>query len=170
MQRQSTDWKRPVLSEERVKALIERYGILPEIAAIDLEMVKLKLQHPREGEGWDKERCDKVEIAYKRFLHLCKKYGKGITPWGDVDTMWHYHILDTIAYHKDCQKAFGKYLHHFPYFGMRGEEDYQNLLKAGERTKQLYEQEFGESLETESKDPCWHYCQDECWHYCADED
>ncbi len=157
------------ISEARIKELVEVYKIDPAVANIDLEMVKMKLRDGKEGENWTQEQCESVEIEYKRFLHLCRKYGKGLTPWGLVDTMWHYHILDTIAYHKDCQNVFGRYIHHYPYFGMRGEEDKQNLLKAGERTAKLYEQEFGENLFERMEDPCWHWCKDECWHACAEE-
>ena len=159
------NWTAP-LSEERINYLVEECKIAPEIAVIDLEKVKKKLQDPNEGKGWTPEYCDLVEVEYKRFLHLCKKYGKGMVPWGDVDTMWHFHILDTKAYHEDCQKAFGKYLHHFPYLGMRSKDDKQNLLNAGKRTKELYEKEFGETMGSKFEDPCWHWCQDECWHAC----
>src|SRR5439155_1429263 len=37
-------------------------------------------------------------------------------------------------------------LHHFPYFGMRGEEDAANLAEAGNTTNRLYEKEFGEGV------------------------
>ena len=33
------------------------------------------------------------------------------------------HILDTRAYSRDCEFLFGRFLHHFPYFGMRGDAD-----------------------------------------------
>ena len=43
----------------------------------------------------------------------------------------------------DCRRVFGFYLHHFPYFGMRGPDDAAALARAGERTRELYEAEFG---------------------------
>lgn len=57
--------------------------------------------------------------------------------------MWHHHILDTHAYAPDCQSVFGHFLHHFPYWGMRGEEDKAELYSAYAATLQLYEQHFG---------------------------
>jgi hypothetical protein len=48
-----------------------------------------------------------------------------------VDEIWHQHILDTHAYHRDCDAIFGSYLHHFPYFGMRGDADAQALRGFG---------------------------------------
>lgn len=167
------------ISVERISYLINQKGIDPVIAAINLEMVKMKLQEPDEGEGWTAEQCDTAEIEYKRYLHLCKKYGKGMVPNGIMDTFWHYHILDTRAYHKDCEAVFGYYLHHFPYFGMRGEQDAQNLKNAFYKTKQLYLETFGENMlienlnifddDDDDESDCWHDCENRCWHACSDE-
>ncbi|MCS7027441.1 MAG: hypothetical protein NZ519_01635 [Bacteroidia bacterium] len=155
------------ISAARVAYLIQK-GIAPEIASIDLEMVKMKLQDPEEGENWTKEQCESAELEYKRYLHLCKKYGKGMVPNRIMDKFWHYHILDTRAYHKDCEKIFGHYLHHFPYFGMRGEQDAENLKQAFCRTKALYFETFGEDMARDANTDCWHDCEDRCWHACAD--
>jgi hypothetical protein len=40
------------------------------------------------------------------------------------------HILDTAAYREDCDEIFGRFLDHFPYFGMRDEQDAQALEHA----------------------------------------
>jgi len=66
-----------------------------------------------------------------------------ISPTRDIDAFWHAHILDTRKYIDDCERVFGFYLHHFPYFGMRGADDAAALAKAGERTRELHEAEFG---------------------------
>ena len=62
-----------------------------------------------------------------------------------VDEVWHAHILDTQAYGDDCQAAFGFFLHHFPYFGMRDEQDAEDLRTAYDDTLDRYEAAFGES-------------------------
>jgi hypothetical protein len=62
-----------------------------------------------------------------------------------VDTFWHYHILDTLKYAEDCQAVFGYFLHHFPYLGLRGEEDLLAHERVGERMRVLYEDTFGEA-------------------------
>lgn len=86
-----------------------------------------------------------------------------------MDTIWHYHILDTRAYAKDCQSVFGEFFHHYPYFGMRGKEDEENLEKSFYKTCELYETRFGESLtRDETVGDCWHDCQGRCWHACSD--
>src|SRR5712691_383266 len=121
--------------------------IVAAIQALDLEPIKFKLMDTEEGQGWSREYVEQMAIAYKRFLTLSVKYPKEtIAPSKDVDKFWHGHILDTMKYAEDCQNVFGYFVHHFPYFGMRGEEDAANLAEAGRTTKRLYEQEFGETV------------------------
>ena len=156
------------ISTERVSYLINEKGITPAIAGIDLEMVKMKLRQPEEGENWTKEQCDSAEVEYKRYLQLCKTYRKGIVPNKIMDKFWHYHILDTRAYHKDCDVVFGYYLHHFPYFGMRGEQDEKDLENGWILTKQRYLETFKEEISREDQEmKCWHDCQNRCWHECS---
>ncbi|MET0322798.1 MAG: hypothetical protein ABW069_18920 [Duganella sp.] len=132
------------------------------IAQLDLDPIKVKLMHKESGEGWSLERVNAVEFEYRRFLILMKKYPHEATsPLVDVDTFWHYHILDTMKYAADCDAVFGYFLHHFPYIGMRGEEDAAVLAQIGRRMQELYEEEFGEpylrgSLAAGSADPA--YC------------
>src|SRR3989344_2573103 len=101
------------------------------IDELDLTMVKTKLCLPleKEGKGWTSELANAAERWYKMYLKLCLIRGKGVVPTHLIDEMWHAHILDTRKYHADCQTIFGYYLHHFPYFGLRGEEDAKNLDK-----------------------------------------
>jgi len=121
--------------------------IVAAIQALDLDPIKVKLMDPEEGQGWSREYLDQMEIEYKRFLTLSAKYPEEtIATSKDVDKFWHGHILDTLKYAEDCQNVFGYFLHHFPYFGMRGEEDAANLAEAGKTTNRLYEKEFGEAV------------------------
>ena len=114
------------------------------IFALDLDPIKVKLMDKKEGHGWSRAKVDAVELEYRRFLALTAKYpNEAITPDTDVDKFWHCHILDTMKYAQDCQEALGYFLHHFPYFGMRDEEDAVNLSMAAVNTKTLYEREFG---------------------------
>ena len=127
--------------------------IVAAIDALDLEPIKFKLMNREEGEGWTREYVDQVETAYRRFLTLVVKYpDETIAPSKDVDKFWHGHILDTMKYAEDCQNVFGYFLHHFPYFGMRGEEDAANLARAGEATMRLYEYEFKAPERTSARD------------------
>jgi hypothetical protein len=115
------------------------------VMQLDLEPIKMKLMHVESGEGWSLERANAVEKEYRRFLCLMKLYPEEDTaPLVDVDTFWHYHILDTMKYAKDCEQAFGYFLHHYPYVGMRGGDDDQFRIDSGERMRELYEATFGE--------------------------
>lgn len=116
------------------------------VMELDLEPIKTKLMHVASGEGWSRDKADAVEKEYRRFLCLMKLYPDEATaPLADVDTFWHYHILDTMKYARDCEQAFGYFLHHYPYVGMRGGDDAQFRLDSGERMRTLYEATFGDA-------------------------
>lgn len=155
------------ISPAEVKRFVER-GVEPAVAALDLSMVKMKMQDADEGKGWTPEQCDEVELEYKRYLTLNLRYpDHAIVPTKEMDQMWHYHILDTRAYHADCDEVFGEYFHHFPYFGMRSDDDEADLDSAFEETCALYRAEFGEELmRAAGAQDCWHDCQGRCWNAC----
>ena len=113
---------------------------------LDLEPIKVSLTQREEGADWPLDKVEWLEVWYRRFLYLVNLYPeKAIVPSKDIDIFWHTHILDTQKYMADCETLFGRYFHHFPYFGMRGEKDRSNLEKAFHETDQLYLQHFGES-------------------------
>ncbi len=113
---------------------------------LDLEPIKFSLAMREEGPGWSHEKIESLENWYRRFLFLVHLFPeKTIVPTKDIDTFWHTHILDTKKYMADCESLFGGYFHHFPYFGMRGEEDRMNLEEAFNETEELYLKIFGES-------------------------
>lgn len=125
------------------------------IQALDLDPIKLKLMDPEEGQGWTREHADRVELAYRRYLTLLARFPhETIAPTKDVDKFWHGHILDTLKYAEDCARVFGHFLHHFPYFGMRGEQDAADLRAAAERMHSIYEREFGEKMPAQTA-WCW---------------
>jgi len=121
--------------------------VVAAIQALDLDPIKLKLMDAEEGQGWSQEYVERMELAYRRFLTLLVRFpDETIAPTKDLDKFWHGHILDTMKYAEDCENVFGFFLHHFPYFGMRGEDDAANLRAAGKNMHSLYEREFGEAL------------------------
>ena len=112
--------------------------------ALDLTPIKMKLMHLESGEGWSEVRANAVEAEYRRFLFLMKKYPDDqASPTVDVDTFWHYHILDTMKYAGDCEQVFGYFLHHYPYVGIGEQAAEGEQLRAGERMRELYAAEFG---------------------------
>lgn len=114
------------------------------INELDLEPIMVKIMDNQEGLGWSLEFAKRIAVEYRRFLTLCLEYPEfAMVPSTYVDDFWHFHILDTQSYQEDCQKVFGYFLHHFPYFGMRGEEDAHNLKTAWLASCALYEKRFG---------------------------
>lgn len=126
----------------------DQFRRLEEIDELDFSMMKMKLCLPedQEGKGWSQEKADRVEKLYRMFLKLhilCPNVV--IIPTQDIDDMWHGHILDTKKYHRECDSIFGHYLHHFPYLGLRGEQDARNLQELFDKTVELFRKHFDEN-------------------------
>ena len=117
-------------------------NICSSVAEIDLDPIHELLVNGSNGPRWTPVKASYAIALYRTFLHLCVKYpGERLVPTPDIDTVWHSHILDTRKYQKDCQKLFGKYLHHSPYGSEDGEEPLQNNFY---RTLELVAKEFPE--------------------------
>jgi hypothetical protein len=117
------------------------------INMLNLDCIKVKLIDKNGDTKWSLEQANEVEKWYKRYLFLAKKYPeKNLVPTRYIDIFWHQHILDTQKYNADCIVIFGYFLHHFPYSGMNGEEDYKNHEKSSLETLDLYQKYFGESI------------------------
>jgi hypothetical protein len=114
-------------------------------AALDFEPIKAKLMHKESGEGWSHAYAVAVELEYRRFLYMVKKFpDEPVAPLFDVDVFWHYHILDTMKYAADCEQVFGYFLHHCPSSGTQGEDEETVHDVSGARMQELYEATFGE--------------------------
>jgi len=113
---------------------------------LDLESIKFSLTQREDGPNWSLSKAETLEVWYRRFLYLSSIYkDKVIVPSKDIDMFWHTHILDTQKYMLDCENLFGRYIHHFPYFGMRGEKDRNQLKKSFHETEELFLLHFSES-------------------------
>ena len=134
----------PVTFEESQQFLqpdVELAAAVARVAELDFAMLRQKLAKDR---GWTLEMCDEAEDLYRKFLALCIRYpDRKICPTGPIDEFWHAHILDTAAYAADCQRLFGGPLHHYPYFGMRGPQDRQDLEAAFAESVELFILSFG---------------------------
>lgn len=112
---------------------------------LNLSNVRMKLADPEEGKAYEEPQLDVMEAEYRKFLSLHLAHpDTDIVPCKLVDEIWHQHILDTQAYHEDCDVIFGSYLHHFPYFGMRSDDDASALADAYADTIARYRTAFGE--------------------------
>jgi hypothetical protein len=111
----------------------------------DLSDVRMKLADATEGPGLGQAQIDLMEGEYRKFLALNLAHpGATIVPCKVVDEIWHRHILDTAAYRRDCEAIFGRFLDHYPYFGMRDQAEAQELSDAYADTLDLYRDSFGE--------------------------
>ncbi len=133
------------LTFEQAQSLVLPDRVLSEaldrVASLDFSPIGRKLIEERD---WTGERVEETEDLYRKFLALCVRYpDEKICPTGPVDDFWHAHILDTEAYARDCQFLFGKFLHHFPYFGMRGHEDRAALEAAFEASVDRFIRHYG---------------------------
>jgi hypothetical protein len=123
-----------------------QHEVIAAIQGLDLESVKLRVMDPELGEGWTRDYADSIEAAYKTYLTMLIKYqddAEDILLSEDVDEFWHGHILHTRKYADDCQKIFGAFLHHNPQMGGRAAADPDRRALLGEKTRRLYEKEFG---------------------------
>ena len=124
------------------------------IHALDLTPIKFKACRKEDGYGWSASYADQMEVAYKRYLILHARHPDlTLAPEQDVDRFWHMHILDTRKYAADCETTFGHFLHHFPYLGLRGEEDAKALQAAFLEMQRLTVEEFGEPTPASPNEP-----------------
>lgn len=125
----------PNLADPQHVALWQR------IKALDLEPIKYKLV--REN-LWPASLADAVGERYRAFLFVVGAFPDRVhVPTRLTDEMWHVHILDTFKYAEDCAAVFGRFLHHFPYLGTRGEDDEVLLEQEFGRSKELLKEVFG---------------------------
>jgi hypothetical protein len=135
-----TEAVRPITDLEDARAYISHMDFT-------LLREKLCLKPEQGGQGWTADAALHAEVKYKKWLFLKRKYDNAVIPPPvDVDTVWHSHILDSQAYMRDTAAIFGQYLHHYPYFGLRGKADHDKLVEAFEYTKRLYKEEYGEDI------------------------
>jgi hypothetical protein len=137
--------KKETKMQARLTTKPER-DVIAAIHALDLESVKLRVMDAELGEGWTRDYADSIEAAYKTYLTMLVKYpddAEDILLSEDVDEFWHTHILQTMKYAEDCQTVFGNFLHHEPHVGEITVTVLEKRAALAEKTRRLYEQEFG---------------------------
>ena len=113
---------------------------------IDLTPVNTKLRHD-DPQRWTDEILAETELNYRRFLALNAAFpGATLSVNELLDDYWHQHILDTRKYAADCETIFGEFLHHYPYFGLADEQEWQANLDTFAYTQQIWQEAFGVSL------------------------
>lgn len=126
------------------------------VDAIDLEPIAFKLMYPEpDVTNMSLADADQAVAQYRAFLTLCAWYpDESIVPTKAIDEVWHTHIQDTEKYAEDCLTAFGRMVHHFPYFGLRGADDRAAWEAAGKRTWALFRDHFQIELDGSPQPGC----------------
>ncbi len=122
-----------------------------QVASLDFVMLKRKLEV---AGGWPADTVAEGERLYRKYLALRMVYPeKALRPTPLIDEFWHAHILDTKDYTADCQKLFGKYIHHDPYGGLSDDVLVRALGEAlKEETRKLFRKHFHIDLQSARPD------------------
>ena len=109
------------------------------VERLDFTGIKAYMCDASSGPHWARHIANEVELEYRRFLILNALHpDERIVPGPLIDDFWHRHILDTVAYQRDCAEIFGHFLHHVPCGpGMEPMDE-----SARERTLEVYEDHF----------------------------
>jgi len=109
-----------------------------------IDLIRWKMNH-ESNSVLNKEEIKLAIEEYKRFLILkMDNPGVPLAPTDIMDKAWHIHILDTKRYAEDCEKMFGRFLHHRPsYEGYNPKINKQSLIESYESMKSLYSAKFG---------------------------
>ena len=143
------------------------FGAVPtelpdKVLKLNFERLKFKMTAIESAE-MTAEEWDVAELEYRRFLALKVFYpAVSFVPSKQVDSIWHAHILDTRAYREDSEKVFGRFIDHYPYFGIYGKDDYKSLQDSFVHTVELYENHFG--AYPKSNDAIASRCADHACH------
>ncbi|WP_320820307.1 hypothetical protein [Thalassolituus sp.] len=133
------------------KAVLQEYLDITNQWNFDLAVEKLI---EKDSGKWNLGRAESALLGYKRYMALTKALGGlQLVPNADIDEIWHMHILDTRAYMADCDELFGEYLHHYPYFGMLGEENKKEWIQVQNESDALWQDLFGEQLYQTDREP-----------------
>lgn len=108
----SREWG-SLLSEKKIQR--PALDFIDRLKTLDLKPIAYKLMHPNSGNGWNPTQTQQAIAQYLIFLYFIYHYPHSqLVPTPEIDQVWHQHILDTQKYAKDCQKLFGRFIHHFP--------------------------------------------------------
>ncbi|MCB1917122.1 MAG: glycine-rich domain-containing protein-like [Rhodocyclaceae bacterium] len=117
--------------------------LLATAMALDLEPIVYSLVKKDDGPRWSMKKAQSAVLWYRRFLFLtCLHPERLVVPTKEIDEVWHAHILDTKKYFDDCHNLCGKFIHHFPYLGLRGRQDEEQLNEAFFESLAMYEKYF----------------------------
>lgn len=135
----------PFLFESRETFHVDIKQAMARVGSLNFTMLKRKLEVVG---GWSTSALAETEQHYRIYLALNIVYpDRKLGPTPLIDDFWHAHILDTEAYAADCQKLFGRYLHHYPYGGLTDDPlDKAISESVQEETRTLFRKHFDITL------------------------
>tara|TARA_R110000868_G_scaffold365598_1_gene628482 strand:+ start:360 stop:875 length:516 start_codon:yes stop_codon:yes gene_type:complete len=91
--------------------------------------------------SWTLEYSLRTILEYKKFMFLICVSEHPLTPSGQIDQVWHLHLIYTVSYWTDfCKNTLNKFVQHGPTKGGETEKaKYNNWYEA---TKELYISKF----------------------------
>jgi hypothetical protein len=92
---------------------------------------------------WTKKFTESAILEYKKFMYLAGTSEFMVSPSEIVDAVWHQHLIFTQSYTDFCN-IIGKQIQHVP--STHNKEEFDKFRPAKERTRRLYEANFGEEL------------------------
>ncbi|MBF4465811.1 hypothetical protein [Flavobacterium sp. LC2016-12] len=118
------------------------------------EVLKFELNNPNDKYGfltrlalenkWTIHFAETAILEYKKFMYLAAISNDMVSPSEIVDIVWHQHLIFTSSYTDLCT-LLSKRIEHIP--STHNRSDAEKFHKAKERTKELYEQNFGKQPE-----------------------
>ncbi len=90
--------------------------------------------------NWTSYFTETAIMEYKKFMYLAATSNEMVSPSAIVDIVWHQHLIFTNSYSDLC-RILNKKIEHIPSTHNRSEKE--KFEKASQRTKVLYEHEFG---------------------------
>lgn len=139
--------KKVTLSDDDTTFLmnVNGLGILycEDIYALDFNLVKQKLSGAAGKRPWSKSKCEKIELAYKRFLTLRRMFpGKLLIPSPSIHEFWRQHYLEKEKYANDCRIVFGYHIGKLLWQQKHLRTGEYQLEQASLETKHLYQTYF----------------------------
>ena len=131
----------PGATEESAASRMSVETAMASVDSLDLSAVMRKVI---EEKNWNDEVAAYAELRYRRFLGMRLMNARlFVVPPPDIDAVWHQHILFTREYARDCEKLFGKFLHHEPATG--NARDAEVMQQGFVETAKFYAEIFGEN-------------------------
>ncbi len=115
-----------------------------DIFNLDLSAIKLKLKNRFKEQAWSKNKCDAVELGYKRILTLKRMFrNKVLIPSPAINQFWEQHYQDKAKYAADCQVVFGYFMGKYTWNQKYAYQEFKELRRAYAETCRLYQHYFG---------------------------